>query len=767
MRKRTKQLLATVMSLAMVIASDFGIASAKSFDAQRIDTSLKTATVTDTSNLGEEHKSANGITTKDNGQMRKELSSQDLIPLMGQGWNYGNSLEARSVEPLDSAEKYETAWSAIPLTQKAIDGIKEYGVNTVRVPVAWSNMISDDGKYTIDDSYFNRVEEVINYCLNAEMYVIINIHWDGGWWGQFGSADEAIQDKAWARFESFWTQIANRYKEYSDRLIFESGNEELGDRLNDSLDSEGNPWVSGTSEGKEIKGVLTEDECYEMTLKINQKFVDIVRGTGGNNTYRHLLIAGYNTDYAMTADERYIMPKDIEENGNTKLSVSVHYYTPSTYCIAETATNSWGYTDTWGTEEDYAQMQELFNKLTRFTEAGYGVMIGEYGVCNTSKDGIPQFLAEVMRLGKELGYLPIMWDAGGFYDRTKCDFTYKDVAQVFIDATGVDKEAPADGEMTGIPESPFIEDESTMQVVATWKGVWERTDGSSGQYQQESCDPAMTVTSNAYFWQVFFTTDWSGMTQPAIRVTAGDDLVSKVCDLQLAYTKKVDGVWKNAANYQSDWQNKIIKLDASYLADYPYIMLSSNKPGATFVKIEILDAVKQEAPTTPTPAPNGTTTPPPNGTTTPPAITATASPEQANVVKAGVKYTVKDNGTAVVKAPEKKTSKSITIPATIKINGKSCKVTEIAKGAFKNNKKLTKVTIGKNVKKIGASAFEGCIKLKTVSIKSSNVTSVGKNAIKNINKKATITCPSKKVKAYKKLFSSKTGYKKTMKIKKA
>ena len=168
------------------------------------------------------------------------------------------------------------------------------------------------------------------------MYVIINDHWDGGWWGQFGSPDKAIRAEAWKRYESFWTQISNRYKEYSDRLIFESGNEEFGLRFNDEIDG--------------VKGVLTLDEQYEMANEVNQKFVDIVRKSGGNNEFRHLLIAGYNTDIVRTCDSRYHMPKDLKDNGTNKLSISVHYYTPSTFCIAE-SDQGWGYTNTWGTKK--------------------------------------------------------------------------------------------------------------------------------------------------------------------------------------------------------------------------------------------------------------------------------------------------------------------------------------------------------------------------------------------------------------------------------
>lgn len=110
-------------------------------------------------------------------------------------------------------------------------------------------------------------------------------------------------------------------------------------------------------------------------------------------------------------------------------------------------------------------------------------------------------------------------------------------------------------------------------------------------------------------------------------------------------------------------------------------------------------------------------------------------------------------------------SQTVTIPATVKIKGKNYKVTSVAAKAMKNNKKVKKVVIGKNITKIGAEAFRGCKNLNTITIKSSKLKSVGKNAIKGIYKKAKISCPKQKKAAYKRLFKSSTGYKKTMKIK--
>ena len=92
--------------------------------------------------------------------------------------------------------------------------MKRYGINTIRIPIAWSNMMvqekQSDGStyYRINEAYFDRVEEVINYCLNEEMYVIINDHWDGQWWGMFGDADLSVRAQAWKKYEDMWTPVS-------------------------------------------------------------------------------------------------------------------------------------------------------------------------------------------------------------------------------------------------------------------------------------------------------------------------------------------------------------------------------------------------------------------------------------------------------------------------------------------------------------------------------------------------------------------------------
>ena len=125
--------------------------------------------------------------------------------------------------------------------------------------------------------------------------------------------DEELRAKAWARYEAYWTQIAERFKGYSDHLIFEGANEELGDRLIDAIGMSGYA-VGNDSTEQALAGYMTEDELYETVNKINQKLVDIIRNSGGNNKNRHLLIPGYNTDITKTVDK---VLKIKDENGVT------------------------------------------------------------------------------------------------------------------------------------------------------------------------------------------------------------------------------------------------------------------------------------------------------------------------------------------------------------------------------------------------------------------------------------------------------------------
>ncbi len=376
------------------------------------------------------HDSKNGIPTVDNGVMREDMTAFHILDRMGIGINLGNTMESCGawIDP-SSVTNYETAWGAPVTTQEMFAGMKKAGFSSVRIPVGWSNMMSDDGNYTIHEDYLDRVETIMNYAFSEGLYVIVNIHFDGGWWARFGSQDAEEREQAMVKYKAIWQQIADRYEEYSDHLIFESANEELGSRL-DSTDDYAN---SGYYEGN-------KEELYRLTNEINQTFVDIVRASGGNNAKRHLLIAGYDTNIGKTCNGAYKMPEDTIPD---HLMVSVHYYSPAPYCLAEDPDNSWGFQDTWGTAEDIGAMKaELLSMKLNFADRGIPVVIGEYGVANARdpdsgyqrKKGKEEFIRNLCKYTLENGMCPVLWDTpGGTYNRKTCQIENELDAQVFLE----------------------------------------------------------------------------------------------------------------------------------------------------------------------------------------------------------------------------------------------------------------------------------------------------------------------------------------------
>ena len=345
------------------------------------------------------------------------LTAVEATQHMGNGINLGNTLESYGRTANGTCAHtnvYETAWGQPVTTKEMIKGMKDAGFDSIRIPIAWTNMMNyETGDYTIHENYLKRVAEVVSWAIEAEMFVIINDHWDGGWWGKFGSATEATRESAMDMYKSMWTQIATYFKDYSGYLIFESGNEELGDRLNDRD-------VCADS------GSLSEDECYETTNKINQAFVDTVRATGGINAERFLLIAGYNTNIAATVDSRFVMPTDTAKD---KLMISVHYYDPWSYCGTEDNAE-------WGIKSEYNALNRSLSSMKQFVENGYGVIIGEFAALPTKdgslKDNTLEFTSAMLDLCTQYDLCPVLWDRGDFYSKKECKIKDTDLANLFL-----------------------------------------------------------------------------------------------------------------------------------------------------------------------------------------------------------------------------------------------------------------------------------------------------------------------------------------------
>ena len=326
----------------------------------------------------------------------RDMTTQEIIEDMGLGINLGNTFEATgSWVGGSSVSDFERCWGSPIITEEMIKGYKDAGFGVVRLPANWSNLMADD--YTISSEFDSRIHEVVDWILENDMYVILNMHHET-WIADMPTNEE----ECLTHYSRLWEQITESFKDYDDHLMFESLNEEGG------WDSVWNQYGSST-EGKE--------EAFGYLNKLNQTFVDIVRKSGGNNKKRHLLIAGYYTNVEHTCDDLFVMPKDPEN----RLAVSVHYYTPSTLTILEKDAD-WGKAKTdWGSDADLAELNEQLDLMkTHFTDKGIPVIVGEYGCFgkNKTQEVKRAYMTDVCRETYIRGMLPILWDTQDtFYNR--------------------------------------------------------------------------------------------------------------------------------------------------------------------------------------------------------------------------------------------------------------------------------------------------------------------------------------------------------------
>jgi len=330
----------------------------------------------------------------------EKTKAQAFVEDMGIGINLGNTMEACGtwINKNGGVRAYETAWGSPVISPRIIKGYAAAGFKTLRVPVAWSNLMSTDGNYTISPDLMARVKEIVTWAREADMYVIINEHWDSGWIN-----DEMYTNKeeSMKKYKAIWTQVSEEFKDFDEKVIFESQNEELGEYKKKDGSKVWNEYNSGDTAGKKI--------VYELSNEINQAFTDIVRSSGGNNGTRLLLISGINTSIEKTCDPLFKMPSDPAE----MCAVSVHYYTPSTFAILE-ENASWGMNrKTWGTPKDLSELAANMKKMrSTFVDKGIPVIIGEYGcpTKNKEQESIQNYLKYVCLHAYKNGMCPVLWD---------------------------------------------------------------------------------------------------------------------------------------------------------------------------------------------------------------------------------------------------------------------------------------------------------------------------------------------------------------------
>ena len=356
----------------------------------------------------------------------QDLNQQQFVEALSPGWNLGNQLES-----VNNGVPGETNWGNPVITKELLTAVKEAGFSSVRIPVSYLSMIGEGPDYTINEQWLDRVQEVVDYCVSQDLYAIINIHGDGyetidgGWLLCSGMERQEMEEK----FAACWRQIAKRFADYDEHLIFESMNE----------------IYNGCTDAP-------DEACYEGINTMNQIFVDTVRQSGGNNDKRWLLIPGWNTNVTYTVgDYGFQIPTDTYRSkeipeGENRISISVHYYEPWDFCGGESGDiTQWGasFTNPSKTSthsgEDY--MESQFRKLkATFVDKGYPVIFGEYGsVDKTAYDSSStfyraDFARKLCQNCVKYGCIPVYWDNGwngdfGFalFDRSNLSVTQPEI----------------------------------------------------------------------------------------------------------------------------------------------------------------------------------------------------------------------------------------------------------------------------------------------------------------------------------------------------
>ncbi len=554
----------------------------------------------------------------DDGTMR-DITTMELVRDMGLGINLGNTLEScgdwiaqwgAGGFAAGTVSSYETAWGSPVITEKMIQGYASEGFGVVRVPVAWSNMMGDN--YQINEDYMKRVHEIVKWVLDADMYAIINIHYDSGWLHNLPEDPDGCKE----RFKVMWEQICEDFKDYGDHLMFESQNEELG------WSSIWNQW-SGTQEQKE--------QSYKYVNEVNQIFVDTVRASSGNNDERHLLISGYITDVALTCDPLFQMPTDPAN----RCAVSVHYYTPSTFAILEEDAD-WGTCrTTWGTEEDMAELETNMNLLeTTYIDKGIPVIIGEYGCPKNNKDAdsVQLFLSSVASEAYERQICPVLWDITELhYDRSSYRLYDQELREIFNEISGF--EYNADNVPETDPTEPTTAERTYEEVAVNYTTedygwVFDANDADAVKFTFSS-QVGAGVSGCIGKWfdatQTWETIDWEGSIGDDGKFTAIVDLTDKFKTTGLQLQCFYHAIWDNTLG---DSVEVPITLDDLKLVYYNEETTEPTEPTEPEVTTTIAQDPTEPTTTTTTMATTVTTVEETSATTTAKEVETTVTTEE-------------------------------------------------------------------------------------------------------------------------------------------
>ncbi len=341
--------------------------------------------------------------------MNLQTTSMELSRKLKVGFNVGNTFEAIRKAPDGTLSGDETTWGNPTPNAALFRGIKAAGFNFVRMPVSYSHQLVDPNSFEIKKEWLDKVAKAVDDAIDAGLYIMINIHWDGGWMDHPNDRHKEAISK---RFEAYWKQISLRFRDYDEHLLFAS--------MNEVADVEADMWnTPPTAEHLRVQNGL------------NQQFVDIVRGTGGRNYYRYLVLPAYltNIGYAISGFEH---PKDVVKN---RTFLECHFYDPFDFCLStKNYKTVWGkpFADAgydvpnWGMEE---ALDKTLQSLNKFTDQNLPVMLGEWGAIARLRgelkgeelerhiDSRNYYYWYIAKTCRKYDLLPVNWDIGLMFNR--------------------------------------------------------------------------------------------------------------------------------------------------------------------------------------------------------------------------------------------------------------------------------------------------------------------------------------------------------------
>ncbi len=311
----------------------------------------------------------------------KNITSWELVKNITIGWNLGNTMDATGTDNLMA----ETSWGNPKTTKELIATIKKSGFNTLRLPTSWGTHLGQAPDYKIDGEWIRRVQEIVDYSIQNGMFVILNAHHEEWYYPYYKNADRAkdILYKVWA-------QIAERFKEYNEYLIFEGLNEprQVGTEAE---------WNGGNEEG------------WEVVNQLNEVFVKTIRNSGGNNPARHLMIAPYAATTNLNAWNTFRVPED------DKVIISIHAYIPENFALKKDGTAAWSVLN----KNDTFAIDSLIDNIdVKFLSKGIPVIIGEFGAVNKNNSKtISEWAEYYVSKATEKNIPCIWWDNGKFEEK--------------------------------------------------------------------------------------------------------------------------------------------------------------------------------------------------------------------------------------------------------------------------------------------------------------------------------------------------------------